>query len=113
MSVGLLEVPKGVPVTVDLGVACLESGVLLRGVTRDPRLEVLDLWGVLISAGVVSALSLSLNAASLDAVAVFTCNQSKLPCCKGKVQYLTICCYLTGSLRQVLIKSLLDMRKSI
>ena len=63
------------PVIVDLGVACLESGVLLRGVTSDPRLDVLDLWGVLVvdsSAGEVRALSLSLNAASLEAVAVFT-----------------------------------------
>ena len=64
------------PVIADLGVACRESGVLLRGVTRDPRLDVFDLWGVLVvvdsSAGEVRARSLSLNAASLEAVAVFT-----------------------------------------
>ena len=64
------------PVMVDLGVACLESGVLLRGVTSEPRLDVLDLWGVLVvedsSAGEVRAFSRSLNAASFEAVAVFT-----------------------------------------
>lgn len=72
----MLEVPKGVPVTVDRdrGVACRESGVLLRGVTSDPWLDVLDLWGVLVvvSTEEVSARSLSLNAASFVAVAVFT-----------------------------------------
>ena len=71
----MLEVPNGVPVMVDLGVACRESGVLFLGVTSDPRTVVLDLKGVLAvvaSTGEVRAFSLSLNADSSEAVAVFT-----------------------------------------
>ena len=70
-----MEVPRGVLGTVDLGVVRRDSGVLLDlGVTRELRWVAFDLRGVfavVVKVPEVRERSLSLNAASLEAVAGF------------------------------------------
>ena len=70
-----MEVPRGVLGTVDLGVVWRDSGVLFDlGVTRELRWVAFGLRGVfevVVKVPEVRERSLSLNAASLEAVAGF------------------------------------------